>query len=244
MKTFTPTTEKEMIDTLTGIFEGGSYCALADSPTDIRGGLSFGKHQVSEIQGTLLTLLKNYVTKPGAGEASVATLNSHIALFNSAGTRYTGTTAQRDAFKRALKAACTDPVMQKVQDEYFDNVYYTPAMRNAVDFGIQTALGRSMFYDIAIQAGPKRLTFYSAALSRWTAENPGTAPDEKTFLRYVNAARRSAMRKSTSRDYQASVYRPDEYDKLLEQGNLNLTSDFLFRGCSIKGLPSKESIQS
>jgi chitosanase len=241
MKTFTPTTEKEMIDTLTGLFEGGSYCALADSPTDTKGGLSFGKHQVSEIQGTLLALLKTYTSKPTAASANVAAINMHIARFNAAGTRYNGTPAQRDDFKGALKTACTDPAMQHAQDEYFDSIYFTPAMRNAADFGIQTALGKSIFYDIAIQAGPNRKTFYRAALDRWNAEHPGKDPkdrDEKTFLRYVNESRRQEMLNSKSKDYKASVYRPNEFDKLLDSGNLDLKADFPFRGCTIKGIPA------
>ena len=248
MKTFTPTSEKEMIDTLTGIFEGGSYCTIADSPTDVKGGLSFGKHQVSEIQGTLLALLKKYTNKPTATAANVSAINFHIALFNAAGTKYTGTITQRDDCKRALKIACTDPAMQQAQDEFFEVVYFTPAMRRASDFGIATPLGRSIFYDISIQAGPNRVTFYRAALDRWNAEHPGTnatacapkdiaGPDEKTFLTYVDAARRSEMLNSSSKDYRASVYRPDEFDKLLAGGNLDLKTGFVFRGCQITGLP-------
>ena len=249
MKTFTPTSEKEMIDTLTGIFEGGSYCTIADSPTDTKGGLSFGKHQVSEMQGTLLTLLKKYTNKPAAIPANVSALNLHIARFNPAGTKYTGTSPQRDGFKRDLKMACTDPAMQQAQDEFFDTVYLIPALQHASDFGIVTALGRSIFYDVAIQSGPNRTTFYIAALARWNSERPGihatacaskdiTGPDEKTFLAYVGNARRTAMLSaSSSKDYRASVYRPDEFDKLLTAGNFDLKTDFVFRGCQINGLP-------
>lgn len=248
MKAYTPTSEKEMIDTLTGIFEGGSYCAIADSPTDPKGGLSFGKHQVSEIQGTLLALLKKYTNKPTATPANVSALNVHIALFNAAGTKYTGTITQRNGFKRALNTSCTDPAMQQAQDEFFETVYFIPAIRCASGFGIATPLGRSIFYDISIQAGPNRLTFYRAALDRWNSEHPGTnatactpkditGPDEKSFLTYVGAARRTDMLNSLSKDYRASVYRPDEFDKLLVSGNLDLKTDFVFRGCQITGLP-------
>ncbi len=249
MKTLTPTSEKEMIDTLTGIFEGGSYCTIADSPTDTKGGLSFGKHQVSEIQGTLAALLKKYTNKPTATQSNVTAINFHLSLFNPAGTKYTGTITQRDDFKRTLKMACTDPAMQQAQDEFFDNIYFGPAMRHASDFGIATSLGRSIFYDIAIQSGPNHTAFYVAALDRWNTDHPGihatacspkdiAGPDEKTFLTNVDNARRAAMLSpKSSPAYKASVYRPDEFDKLLVSGNLALKANFIFRGFQIIGLP-------
>ncbi len=237
MKTFAPSSEKEMIDTLTGIFEGGSYCSIADSLSDTKGGLSFGKHQVSEIQGTLVALLKKYTNKPTATSSNVSAIQFHLGLFNSAGTRYSGTITQRDDFKRVLKMACTDPAMKQAQDEFFDAIYFIPAMRHAADFGLATALGRSICYDIAIQTGPNHTAFYVAALDRWNTEHSGT-PDEKTFLTYVDNARRAAMLSpKSSPAYRASVYRPDEFDKLLVSGNLDLKTNFVFRGFQIVGLP-------
>jgi chitosanase len=250
MRSFAPATEKEMIDTLTGIFEGGNYCTIADNPADLRGGLSYGKHQVCEIQGTLIALLKDYVARvdaPLPDPAIVAALNEHIALFNASGARYGGTTEQRTSFKQVLNNACHDPAMQETQDEFFERGYFDPAMQHASEFGIETTLGKSIFYDIAIQAGANRLSFYRLALNRWNAEHPGTVatacapkdaagPDEKTFLNYVGEARRAEMLRSSSAAYKASVYRPNEFDTLLGAGNMGLTGDFTFRGCSIKGL--------
>lgn len=250
MKSFAPATEKDMIDTLTGIFEGGNYWTIADNPADVKGGLSYGKHQVCEIQGTLIALLKDYTVRgnaPVPDPAIVAALNIHIALFNVAGTRYGGTPEQRADFKQVLNNAGHDPAMQQAQDGFFDLRYFQPAMQHANNFGIQTALGKSICYDIAVQAGVNRLSFYRLALNRWNAEHPGTVatacspkdatgPDEKTFLSYIGEARRAEMLSSSSAAYKASVYRPDEFDKLLNAGNLGLTGGFTFRGCSIGGL--------
>ena len=91
--------------------------------------------------------------------------------------------------------------------------------------------------------------FYIAALNRWNSKHPGThvtarapkdtaGPDEKTFLTYVDDARRTAMLSPlSSKDYRASVYRPDEFDKLLTSGNPDLKTNFVFRGRQIIGLP-------
>jgi len=246
-----PQTVKEVIEILTGIFEGGGYCTLADNPKDTAGGLSYGRHQASELQGSLTQLLKQYVHRasdPLPNPEFVAQLQVHLSLYNSKGNRYQGTSAQRAAYKQLLKTVCNDPAMQRAQDDFFDERYFHPALQHAQNLGVLSPLGQSIFYDIAIQAGAARLSFYNSALTRWKGEDTGSqcsacapkdtaGPDEKTFLRFVNAARRSEMLASSSAAYRASVYRPDEYDKLIEADNLDFKKDFVFRGIPIKALP-------
>lgn len=245
-----PQSVKEAIEILTGIFEGGSYCTLADNPRDTAGGLSYGKHQASELQGSLTQLLKQYVQRtsdPLPSPEYVTELQVHLRLYNAVGNRYQGSPAQRAAYKKILQTACGDPAMQRTQDEFFDERYFDPAMQHAVNLGVFSPLGQSIFYDIAIQAGSARLSFYKSALARWIeqagsgcsacAPKDSAGPDEKTFLRYVNNARRNEMLASSSPAYRASVYRPNEYDKLLDAGNLDFKQDFIFRGVPIKALP-------
>lgn len=251
MPNFAPQTEREMIEILTGIFEGGGYCTLADSPTDTLGGLSYGKHQAAEAQGSLVAMLKMYVDRtdpPLPAPDFKDKLETHLQLYDAAGRKYQGTPAQRADYKQLLKTICNDPAMHAAQDEYFTECYYVPAMQHADTFGVSSPLGRSIFYDISIQAGSGRQSFYRSAIAHFMAQNPGVTcasckpkdlngPEEVAFLRAVNAARRSEMLASSSKDYQKSVYRPNEYDKLLDANNLDFKSDFVFRSCPIKGLP-------
>ena len=251
MSGFSPQSAREVIEILTGIFEGGGYCTLADNPADTQGGLSYGKHQASELQGCLTQMLKLYVDRtdpPLPDPGFQASIQEHLQLYDSTGRKYQGTPAQRAQYKQLLKTICNDPAMHSAQDEFFDQQYFVPASGHASTYGVMTPLGQSIFYDIAIQAGAARQSFYRSALAKWIASRPGAqctacqckdanGPDEPTFLRFVNAARRAEMQASSSPAYRASVYRPNEYDKLLDAGNLDFKQDFVFRGVPIKGLP-------
>lgn len=252
MQGFAPQTVREMIEILTGIFEGGTYCTLADSVADTQGGLSYGKHQASEKQGSLVQMLKMYAgrTEPPVPDPDfLSQLETHLQLYDATGSSYKGTAAQRTAYKALLKTICKDPAMQKAQDDFFDQFYFVPAMQHASDYGVASPLAQSIFYDISIQAGVRRESFYRAGLAQWIAEHKkstctacqpkdATGPDEITFLRYVNAARRKEMLAPTSsKAYKASVYRPNEYDKLLDAKNLDFKQDFVFHNVPIKALP-------
>jgi hypothetical protein len=251
MAGFSPKTERDLIEILTGIFEGGSYCTLAEDPKDTQGGLSYGKHQASELQGGLVALLKMYVarsTPPLPNPGFLSQIRAELQLYGPTGRKYLGSATQRAAYKQLLTTVCNDPAMQRAQDDFFDQSYFVPAMQHASDFGIKTPLGQSIFYDISIQAGSARTSFYRAALSQWNAQHPGATatccspkdphgPDEKSFLLAVNAARRSEMLQSALPAYRATVYRPDEYDKLLNDDNLFFKKNFVFRGVAIQALP-------
>lgn len=250
MAGFEPKTEREIIEILTGIFEGGTYCTLADNPADTQGGLSYGRHQAAEFQGSLVTMLKLYVNRalpPLPDPALKLQMLDHLGLYDSAGKKYQGTAEQRTDYKRLLRKACNDPAMHAAQDEFFDTCYFVPAMQHVSDFGITRSVGRSIFYDIAIQAGAQRTSFYRSAIARWMKEQNCTCtackpkdpngPDEVTFLRFVNAARRTEMLGSSSPAYRLTVYRPNEYDKLLDAGNLDFKQDFVFKGVAVKALP-------
>ncbi len=51
-------------------------------------------------------------------------------------------------------------------------------------------------------------------------------------------ARASEMQASSSPAYRATVYRPNEFDKLLDAGNLDFKQDFSFAGYPSKRCPS------
>lgn len=54
----------------------------------------------------------------------------------------------------------------------------------------------------------------------------------------MNTARRAEMQSPSScPGYCATVYRPNEYDKLLDAGNLFFKTDLIFKGFQVKALP-------
>src|SRR5207245_7088776 len=53
-------------------------------------------------------------------------------------------------FKSLLREAGSDPLMQEVQDAFFDRVYWDPARRRAQALNINTALGTCVIYDSTV----------------------------------------------------------------------------------------------
>jgi len=249
----TPQNNFQAADAITGIYEGGKpdYCALSDSPTDL-GKLSYGKHQASETSGNLKRMLNQYSnsTDPAPDPDIKSALDAQLSNFNAAGNSYTGTPEQRAEFKKLLKKACKDPAMQKAQDDFFQKQFWDPAMDKADQYGVTSNLGKAMYYDMQIQ-GPGLIDGFSKrALKKWSQENgvnpPATAcapqdpngPDEKDFLYLVDEQRRTTMQNSSNPDYQKTTYRPDGFDRLLDDDNMDLSKDFVLDGQPVKGIPA------
>ncbi len=139
--------------------------------------------------------------------------------------------------------------MQRAQDDYFRLNFWEPAMTKATTYGVTSALGKAMYYDMEIQ-GPALVDgFSNRALKKWSDSNGITpsatackpadpnGPGEKEYLYLVNAERRSKMAGSSNDLYKSTVYRPDGFDRLLDQDNMSMSKDFSLREQQIKGLP-------
>ncbi len=54
------------------------------------------------------------------------------------------------AFRNLLREAGDDPIMQSVQDEFFDRAYWVPAIKSCEYIGVESALGTAVVYDSRI----------------------------------------------------------------------------------------------
>ncbi|MGL4424298.1 MAG: chitosanase [Gemmataceae bacterium] len=249
-----PQNEYEMIETITGIFEGGvpSYCTYADNPKD-KGKMSYGKHQASETSGHLKAMLQNYVDRtddPAPDPVKAQGVRDQMKNFKSGGKSFSENANDRAAMKKALKEACSDPAMRRTQDEYFRTKFYDPAMKKAAKYGVTSPLGKSIFYDNEIQGPALTEGFAEKSLKEWNKAHPNqppakacapedpNGPDEATFLKGMNKARREKMNAADKDNaYHNTTYRPDEHDKLIDSGNMQLDKDFNTRGQPVKGIP-------
>jgi Glycosyl hydrolase family 46 len=240
-----PANEAEALDGITGVFEGRipDYCAVADSPTDA-GGLSYGKHQAAEKKGGLYKMLKGYSdqTDPAPIAATKEKIDKHLALFSKSHNSYDGSATQRKEFKETLKSACADPAMKAAQDKFFYDDYMKPALEKAEATCVGSSLGKSMYYDIAIQSGPGRISSLSkkamATLkSKSTQVQPcdPNGPTEDEFLQAMNDERRKFVT-GLGGDAAKSTYREDFYDTMLSSENTSLAKDFVVKGVPFLGL--------
>jgi chitosanase len=95
-------------------------------------------------------------------------------------------------FPVAWKAAGTDPVFRKVQEDERDQMYFQPAVRLAIQDGLR-ALGQFAYYDAAVMHGVSGLRGIRAAAMR-RASLPAQGGDEITYLEAFLNARVAEMR--------------------------------------------------
>ena len=197
--------QKRAAQGIVNVFEtgkiAGDYGAIAVIPGDT-GHLSYGRSQVTLGSGSLAKLLDRYCADPKA-------------LQRGALVHYLKATAAKDfaldndpTFKALLKQAGLDPVMRAVQDAFFDEGWWNPAVAACAKLGFTTALGTAVVYDSHIQGSwPIVRDLTSTALGGVLTEKPWIA-------RYVNTRWNwLATHKITA--LHATVYRMQTFEDLI-----------------------------
>ena len=139
--------QKSAAQAIVNIFETGSirgnYADVTLLPGD-SGQLTYGRSQTTLASGNLFLLIESYC---GQSNGSLsADLKPYLSKLQCCDC-----TLNTDAtFRGLLKDAGSDPVMQEVQDAFFDRVYWDPAMRSADALGAQSALGAAIVYDSTV----------------------------------------------------------------------------------------------
>ncbi|MFC4260992.1 chitosanase [Marinobacter lacisalsi] len=146
--------QKKAAQAIVNIFETsrplGDYSKVTLIQGDT-GHLTYGRSQTTLASGNLYLLIKKYCESAGAEMAE--------ALMP-----YLGRVEDRDVnldrdmtFRRLLRDAGEDPVMQQVQDRFFDSVYWQPAIGAARSIGVSRALGVGVVYDSHIHGSWHRM---------------------------------------------------------------------------------------
>ncbi|MBI1360703.1 MAG: hypothetical protein GC155_10550 [Alphaproteobacteria bacterium] len=199
-----------IIDAIVTIFESGqpaNYGAIAHDPKDA-GGLSYGKHQASLTSGNLYNLVSAYCATPEAQcsaefrpyldrmKARDRTLDSDRSLI------------------LLLQRAAKDPVMQKVQDEFFTANFMEPALKKWQALGFTTALSAGVVYDSFINSG-------SLNLEKMTTEKYGapSAENERDWTAKYVATRKAWL----AQYYPANVVRMETFEGLVQKGDWDLS---------------------
>lgn len=197
----------------TGRLSAKSYGAVSNAVGDA-GGLSYGTHQVSLMSGNLYLLLRSYVDRGGVQAKRISPFLDRIADKD----RAVGASA---VLQSALRDAGSDPIMKAVQDEYFDANFWRPSARDAQARKFVTPLAYALSFDGHIQGGWGRIAprvpntlkekdwcrTYVAERRRWLANGHGLVPK--------------------------TVYRMDEFSKLIAANNWDLKLPIVIRGVKI-----------
>lgn len=154
--------------------------------------LSFG---VTEY-GNLKKLIKNYCLNGGMLSEQFLPYVDKI-----------GTTSlvSDDSFKRSLVLAGADPVMQKLQEDAFDNMYIEPAFKFCSTNDIVTELGKLVICDSYLHSG----SILSLLRNRFTELIPSKGGNEKKWIESYCKVRREWLKNHSNKILNKTIYRMD-----------------------------------
>lgn len=205
---------KDKIQAALNIFEAGkpepNYSQITNAKGD-RGGLSFGKQQVTLTGGNLYKLLAEYSTTPKAAYGEDFKL--YLQRLKAGDISLNGDKTLQGLLKKAGK----DPVMHRVQDEFFDRVYWHPAYQFALKNGFETPLAMLVIYDSFIHSGQIRWDLRN----RFKEKPPALGGDEKKWIESYVAVRHLWL-KNKGGILAKTIYRTQTFKDLIEQDNWNL----------------------
>lgn len=226
--------QKRVIDSVLSIFETGrvptpaaySTCAiLADGA-----GISYGKHQSTDRGGALDKIVDLYILREGKRAGDLRQFVEKLAANETARVDPKNPPSWAKHLMGILKDAGSDPIMQACQDEVFDSHYWVPALGHAQKIGLQTALGHLVVYDTCIHSGPGGV---ANIRSRFPEPAPCNGGSEKDWIVGYIRARRLWLSSSKNALVQRTVYRMDEFSKIVQAGNWDLDTPMSVRGVKI-----------
>ena len=115
---------------------------------------------------------------------------------------------------------CTDPLFKTAQLDMLEEIYYDPAMELAESIGAQYALTRAFIYDMSIRHGVDGAEY----IIRQAGTTPLNGANEKTYLQKLFYLRDNELENEGLGD----VDRNQGYKNVLNSGNVNLTTPFIF----------------
>jgi chitosanase len=223
-------TQKKTAQAIINIFETsrvrGNYGSVTLMAGDT-GHLTYGRSQTTLASGNLYLLIRAYCEAQEAQFASVL-------------SPYLGRLKQRDltldhdmTLRGVLRSAGDDPVMEEVQDRFFDGVYWEPSLAAANALAINTALGVTVVYDSHVHGAWKTVRDKTP-----TKDGTGNPLGEKDWVsRYVEE-RKNWLATNPNTLLHKTVYRMEAFQQLIGAGKWDLGLPLRVRSVEI----SEESL--
>lgn len=223
--------QKRTIQAIVNTFEtgtpGGDYSRVTLLSGD-SGHLTYGRSQTTLASGSLARLVRSYcATRDG----SIADeLRQYLPRLEACDTSLDTDTR----LGSLLHDAGADPVMRRIQDEFFDRAYWDPALRAAESLGIETALGTAVIYDSFIHGAWARMRdatlartgLPSAALAKEglpsASQNVTAGIGEREWIRQYIHVRREWLATHPNPLLRRTVYRMKAFTALANEGNWDL----------------------
>jgi len=204
-------------------FENSTVDIQYDYAEDIGDGrgITAGRAGFTSGTGDLLEVVRRYAQqRPGSALAEyVPALEADNGTESTAGLDgFTGVWAQTSR---------TDPLLDQIQDQVSDELYFDPAMRRAQQLGVTSALGQLIIWDTIVQHGegddPDGLpAIQNEVVTRYGPVAGNEAAWLTDFLQVRRAHLQNPADPETRDAWRDSVSRVDALESLVKAGNLEL----------------------
>lgn len=226
-------TQEQAAKAIVNLFETGEvlghYGAVTLLPGD-SGHLTYGRSQTTLGSGNLHKLVQRYCGTEGARFGD--RLRDWLPRLADKDTALD----QDSRLKNVLRACADDPVMRDVQDRFFDEFYWAPALRAASRLGVRLPLSVCVIYDSFVHGSWTRMRDATEASGRFADTG------EKAWIRRYVETRRQWLGTHSNELLQKTVYRMDTFQALMQQELWGLPLPLVVRGREIStvtlaGLP-------
>lgn len=216
--------QKQTAQSIVNIFETGKINGEYGQVTILKGDtghLTYGRSQTTLGSGNLYKLLALY-------SASDIDLNSKQLKPYMKRIKARDTSLDRDTkLHTILQSLGQNPVMQKAQDEFFDEVYWEPALKDAKKLGLVEATSICVVYDSKIHGSWGRMKRRTNLMA--TVESIG----EKVWIQMYVDTRRNWLATHSNSLLNRTVYRMDAFKKLILENNWGLILPLTVHGRTI-----------
>jgi chitosanase len=213
--------QKQKILQVVNVFETGSIEGNYGAVTLLKDGppgeddnpikqITYGRSQTTEF-GNLKILLQQYIA---AGGFFADALKPYVHKMGKKPSVCTDT-----VLLQTLRAAGnTDPLMRKVQDDFFEQLYYQPALNWFTGMKFTTALSMLVIYDSFIHSG----TVPSWLRERFPEAVPKNGGDEITWIKQYVHARHSWLANHKRAILRKTIYRTQCFKTSMAKDNWDL----------------------
>ncbi|MBI3404780.1 MAG: peptidoglycan-binding protein [Acidobacteria bacterium] len=219
--------QKRTAQAIVNIFEtgraAGDYGQVTMTTGD-RGHLTYGRSQTTLASGNLYLLIKRYC------ETLAAALAREMSPYLGRLAACDLTLDSEMPLRNLLRDAGHDPVMHTVQDQFFDAVYWNPAANRSSATGIATALGTNVVYDSTIHGSWDRIC---GRVNQDFGTISSGKREQDWVGKYIATRREWLANQPASTHLPKTVYRMDEFNKLVAAGRWQLELPLVVRGVTL-----------
>jgi chitosanase len=222
--------QKKVIDSVLSINETGKLPSpnAYSTVTILKdgAGISYGKHQSTDRSGSLDAIVMRYLDLNGTLADKLEPYLDKLNANFSSRVDPANPPADVKALMKLLADAGKDPLMQRAQDEIFDEQYWMPAVNKGVAMKLVLPLTYLALYDTCIHSGPGRI---DALRKVFPERPPSSGGDEKAWTVAFLNARFKWLRSNSNPLVQRSADRVTAILKIGTANNWDLVTPFNYR---------------